>query len=560
VTTPEEFTPPNPDSKNEQSADVARQLVKASFLLSAGNLIGTVVLIAASLLIARLLGPTGYGEFSLTLTLPSFFSLFVDFGAISAIQHFSAFYVSRGDLAKARRLTKNAIYFTVITGFGLSAAVYFSASSLAVVVLHRPDLIPYVQLASSLVISQALFTAITLAFIGWRAPTYSSGMYIVQSVLKLMIAPVLIVLGFGVLGAVTGHILSYSITAIIGMVAIFMVKLRGEIKKSDISQSSQQTLQETANQEKMSWTTAFVADVKEITSYGIPAYLGNGMYQFANNVFILFLLSAFVSNIYIGFYQAAYNVVQPIVMISNALGYSLFAAFSSLSGYNVDVRTPLRYSVTYVSLVLMPLILFVIGASNAIVVTFYGQSFAPSAEIFSYLGIAYLPGALGLTVFPSFLNGVGRTKLSLIVQMSCALTIFVLGPILEILGLHIFGAIYALIVGSLVSALVGTYVIKRYLGASIDFATAARIFLASDISLIAIFALQMIVRLDPIVTFVSDFIVFFGLYVTLIPAIRALKLEDFERLRNSSASLGSIGKIIGIFLRYEMYIVKKFSS
>jgi O-antigen/teichoic acid export membrane protein len=567
----------NPNHNFSQGGmDIAKQSVRSSVVLSAGSLIETVVSVAASLIIARLLGPGGYGAFSLVLTLSILFSIFVDFGAIYAIQHNAAYFVSRGDTTTARRMTRNAILFTLITGSILSAISFLAASQLSVYILHRTSLTFFVQITSPLILAQALFTAITLAFLGWGSPGYTSGLNILQPVLKLLLAPLLIILGFGVLGALVGHVVSYVITAIIGVGAIYFLKLRSQTLKTpkltsmpDSSGSKASLASEKSgpsadsrlhsNAQRSSFSY-FVSDVKEITRYGVPAYIGNGIYQFATASFVLFLLSAFVPNAAIGYYSAAYNAAQAVAVISSAIGLSLFSAFSSLGGINADVRSPLRYSVTYVSLVLLPLALFAIGASNAIMVTFYGASYAPATPIFSFLVLSYMPGALGLTIFPSFFNGIGKTKLTLVIQLASSLVILSLAPALELEGWGIPGVLYSLIAASVFSAIVGTYLVRHYLNTSIDFGAAARIFLTSDICFLTIYVLQMFTHFSHVLTLSTDFIVYFGIYLTLLPIMRAVTLGDFERLKEATGSLGAIKKIMDLLLGYEIYLMKKTGS
>ncbi len=546
------------------SEEVARRSVRSSLLLTAGNFGQAIILIIASLIIARLLGPDEYGVYSLALTLSILFSIFVDFGALYAIQRFSAFYLSKGDMVTARRMTKNAILFTLISGSILSTINFILAPGLSSFVLHRAGLTPEVELASVLVVGQSVFTAISLAFLGWGSSAYTSGMSISQSLVKLVTSPLLIILGFGVLGAILGHVLSYVLIALIGCVVLYLTKLTGKIttqtgSKAPESLAVSVVAGNSASEEldPKSTFSYFISDVKEIVRYGMPAYIGNGISQFATASFVLFLLSAFVANAAIGYYQAAYNVAQGIVYVSSAIGYALFNAFSSLDGMRADVQTPFRYSVTYVSLVLMPLVLFSIAASNPIIVTLYGSTYSPSVSIFSYFALYYLPAGLGLTVFSSFFNGIGKTKLTLVVQLTSCAFIFFLAPVLELLGFGITGVLYSLIASSSVSAIVGTLLIRRYANAHIDFQAAARIFLASDVSFLVTYLLQSVIHLPHIEALIFDFVVFFGIYLTLVPLLRALSLGDFERLRASTGSLGVVRKPLDLILRYDIYLVKK---
>jgi stage V sporulation protein B len=564
---------------DHNATTVAKQSVRSSFLLTVSNFIEAVVLAVASLIIARLLGPSNFGVFSLALTVPIFLSLFVDFGAVYSIQRDAAYYVSRGDIAIARRKTKNAILFILFLGLVFSAACFFGASFFASL-LHRSDLAPYIEISSALVISQGIFTAVTLGLLGWGATGYTSAINISQAVVKLILAPLLIILGFGVLGAVTGHVLSYVFAAVFSLVAIYFLKLREGAKiprvpvlfDSNTVQGSNSLAKPISGagisksrssqdfkikRSFVSSLSSFTVDSKEMMRCGMSAFVANSLSQFASITFVLIVLSAFVPNLIIGYYQAAYNIAQGILLVSTAIGYSIFTAFSSLEGLKADVHSAYTYYVKYISLVLIPVVLFSIGASNALIATLYGDNYVPAGVLLSLLALSYLPSALGQTVFASFFNGIGKTKFTLLLRFTSSIIVFILAPAFELVGLGVGGVIYSLIVANLGSTLIGVYLARHYTNSHIDLQAGARIFFVSDISFLAIYVLQTVTHLTHGQTLIIDFVVFFGLYLTLLPMLRAIDLKDFERLKSSTDSLGYMSKPFNLILSYEIYLTKK---
>jgi stage V sporulation protein B len=408
-----------PANNSYDNLGVARQSVKSSFLLTVGNFSQTIILAITSFIMARLLGPANYGAYSLAITVPLLFSIFVDFGAVYAIQRNASYYISKGDIATAKRMTNNAIIFTFFSGTLLSVLSFIGSSFLSSTLLHRISLTPYVEIASSLILTQALLTAATTAFLGWGSPGYSAALNILYSVLKLVLIPLLIISGFGLFGAILGYSLSYTVAAIIGCLAIYFIKLRDKIQGQhgelgNEGATSVYALNLSGLRKRIGFgISSFVSDVREIINYGVPAYLGRGISQFAGGSFVFFILSAFVPNEIVGFYQAANNIAVPLSIVSTSIGFSLFSAFSSLDAMRVNMQMPFRYSVNYVSLILMPLIFFSFGASNALVDSLYGLRYAPTSSIFSLLILSYLPNALGFGVFGWFFNGLGKTKLTL---------------------------------------------------------------------------------------------------------------------------------------------------
>jgi O-antigen/teichoic acid export membrane protein len=548
-----------------KTAEVARKSARSSLLLTSGNLLQAVILAIVSFIIARLLGPQDYGIYSLALTPPLLFSIFVDLGAVYSIQRNAAYYISKGEISTARRMTRNAILFTLLTGSILALVSFSAASLLASTLLHRPSLTPYIEIASAVVLAQAIFVAATTAFLGWGSPGYTGGLNVLYSILKLGLITPLIVLGFGVVGAVVGYTSSYIVAAVIGLTAIYLAKLRVGITKERIGTEGapkvplSEFYPASGGKESMSSISYFVADVREILRFGIPAYIGGGVFNFAINSFVLIVLSAFVSNEVVGYYQAAYNIITPISIVSMALGFSLFTAFASLDGMKADLNRPFKFSVTYSSLFLMPLVFFAIGASKAVVVVLYGSSYAPASATLILLALYLLPGAFGPAIFAAFFNGIGRTRLTLVFQLGASAIVFILAPTFGFLGLGLDGVIYSLIASGVVQAIVGTYLVMHYTHTHMEFQGVVRIFFASGLCFLAIFFVQSVIHLSPLTTLGVDLLVFLALYLTLIPALRAITVFDVERLEVSTGSLGPLRKPVRLIFRYETFMIKKTS-
>jgi O-antigen/teichoic acid export membrane protein len=545
-----------------QSVDVAKRSVSSTILLSVGNFVQTGLLAVVSIVMARLLGPETYGEYNLAITPPLLFSIFVDFGAIYSVQRYASYYVSKGEFATARRMTRSAITLTLLTGSILTVVSLLASYSLSAIMLHRPSLAPYVEIASSVILTQTLFVCITIAFLGWNSPAYTSGLNILYAVLKFAVIGALLILGFGLFGAVVGYAISYSLAAIVGATTLYFVKLRETPAARnppffhEAGSSARSAMEELAGkQHKSSWII-FFEDVKKILHFGVPAYIGGSVSQFATTSFVLIVLAAFVSNGEIGFYQAAYNVALPITIVATAIGFSLFSAFASLDGIQVDVFKPFRLAAKYVAIVMVPLVFFAIGASNAIVVTFYGSSYEASGSIYSLIALSILPLAVGPDIFTSFFNGIGKTKLTLVLQLIGSAVILTLAPAFGFLGLGVRGIIYSLIASSVIFAAVGSYLVKRYANSSIDFHAAGRILLVSAMCLLAMYIIQVSVHLLPYLLLVLDFGVFFGLYLTLLPILRALTPVDLQRIGISTSSLGLLRSLTSLVLRYETLLMK----
>ncbi len=546
--------------------EVAKQSVRATFILTTGNVVSTGILTVTVLIIARLLGPSNYGQYTLALVIPNFLQLLAGVGVNAAVTRYSAFHISKGELETARRMTKNAILFLLFFGLLLSALNYLGAGFFSSTILHRPELTPYLEIASIFVVGQALLQCVIAAFIGWNLTGYASASTISQSALKLLVSPTLVLLGFGVLGAVFAHVASYLIVGSFAGVAIFVLRLKSNSKshgpgndfiEDRIRQVKSQENIVVANIQPAIEGHLFFSDIKEMIRYGLPAFAGSVASLLSGQFYIVIILATITTNITIGHYQAALNVTQTIALISSAVALSLFPAFARLDGMNVDIRLAFTYSVKYVSLVLTPLVFFLLGTSSVLIGVFYGAAYSPAADYMNVLALSYLPLALGLTVMPPFFNGIGKTRLTMVMLLAGAATVIVLAPVLGvILGLGVDGLILSLIISNLLSSLIGVYFAKKYADARIDYRIGARIFVASYVCFGALFFLSML-GFGKYVSLPIDILAFFGLYLTLVPVLRVVSKEDLNRLKISASGLGFISKVLNPILWYENFLIEK---
>jgi O-antigen/teichoic acid export membrane protein len=84
---------------------------------------------------------------------------------------------------------------------------YFGTATIAITVLNRPELAPFLRLASLMIVFQAIFDSTNNSFIGQDLMQYSAGIQIMQAVLKGTFGPAFVLIGLGVTGAVLGYVL-----------------------------------------------------------------------------------------------------------------------------------------------------------------------------------------------------------------------------------------------------------------------------------------------------------------------------------------------------------------
>jgi len=352
-----------------------------------------------------------------------------------------------------------------------------------------------------------------------------------QSILRLVLSPLLILVGLGVFGALTGHVVSFLAAGFVGTVILYAAKLRGP---------------------KGGAGSNFLTDVRKMLKFGLPLYAGTLISGLAL-YYVTIILAAIANNTVFGFFQTAMDFLAPVTLVSTALVNALLPAFASVDGMGGNVQAAFRHAYKFVAFLLTPVIFFLVSSSGPLVAVLYGVSFLGSASYLQLLALAYLPVAFGYTVHSVFFNGFGRTKLTMLMNLSGALTLLVCAPLFSILlDLGINGLIYATFLSYAVGWIVGTAFAHKYLGATLDFrANGAVLF----ISAIACAGTLLVPKVSDVLTVLLSLLVFAGIYITLAPLTRAVNNQDLDIVEGAFGVSGPFRPLVAPVLRYERLII-----
>jgi O-antigen/teichoic acid export membrane protein len=515
------------------SITVAQASAKGTLILFVGNLVSTGVVTIATIIIARLLGPGGYGIYTLAFVVPSILLLFVGFGVSTAVTRYVAYSLSTGDIARAASMTRTAVIFSLFFGLFLSAINLIAAPYFVVVFLHRPELVQYTQISSLFVVAVAVSQCSISALIGWGSMVQVGAFTVLQSFLKLALGAGLVVAGFGAFGAIVGHVGSYMIQAGIIALAIYLVRIR--------SSSGQ--------------PNHFFKDIRTMVGYGLPLFTGTIVLGLASQ-YATVILAAVVTNTVIGYYQAALNVIVPIGVISSAIANVLFRSFAELHGLEEDISLAFEYAVKYVSLFLTPIAFFILAAAGPLFELFYGPAYSPGILLLELVAISYLPVAIGLTVLPSFLNGIGKSRFTMLISITGAVS-FVLASLVFVVSLNLGaeGIILALLISNLATVIPGLLLCVRYLEVRISLRPLLGIFLAGLVAWLVVDLLPL-GGLLTIETLVIDSLVYLVAYMILVPIFFGVDGDDLVRLSIAAETMGPLRKVFGAFLAFERMILQ----
>jgi O-antigen/teichoic acid export membrane protein len=344
----------------------------------------------------------------------------------------------------------------------------------------------------------------------------SSMIPVLQSASKLITSISLVIAGFSVLGAVSGHLIGYLAAGISGLLLI-----RGYVSRRARGSLS------------------------SLLGYGVPLYLSSIIAMVANQYLIMLLSSS--PDFEIGNYYAALSLSSALGVIASPIGSSLLPAFSTV--LDEGVERMFKLSVKYSSILIVPLAASVVIFSPDIVRILFGRRYSLSPLYLSMLSINYLLVGLGSLSIGPFLSSLGRTEKILTITASNAL-FFIISSSILIKFFGIPGLIAAQILSNLISLSLGLLIIRSF-NASIDLRSSASVYISSFIPSVPVLILGSFIASPVRIILLPIYLL---LYISLLPLI-SLKQRDLDLLREMASRMGVLKRAADLILSYEERIM-----
>jgi O-antigen/teichoic acid export membrane protein len=508
--------------------DVMEDFAKGGFTLFVGNSAASIILAVGSIVVSRLIGPEGLGLYALSLAIPTILLSLIDFGINPAVTYYSTKLRVEGRPDLLSEALKAAYVNRVSVGFVVALASFLSSNHIAAL-LNRPEASKLIQISSLLIFVQSLFNLNNSAFLGLEKIGSYSKSLIVQSVAKLLLSPILVLVGLGVSGALLGHVGSFVLASTLGCLALYRYY-------SSLGKPTQDSLAE---------------NLKMMMRYGIPLYLSTILSVIITQ-FRTLILAFFVSDAEIG----NFSVVLTLASMMNVLIFplsALFPAFSRLKSES-ELRKMFTICVKYATLFIVPATIAVMVLSKEIVYTLYGRAFTLAPQFLTLYLIQFLYVAGGLVVLTYLFSGVGKTGIIFRAEL---IDIGLFLPLATLLTMYyrVEGMIISSLIAYLAALLYTLFAAVNELKVSIDYKASSLIVSAALIAATPTLVLHTL-KLGNLLTLVVGALLYFTTYITLLPLIGALDENDVENLRQLASKLGLLRPISEPILNYVKKLVE----
>ena len=517
---------------------VAEEATRGSFFLISGTAFATIILAISSIMIARILNPELYGQYSLVIVIPQIIFLFTDLGISQGTTKFVADAQFSGEKGQVAKIIKHGLILRMMMGVLLFFATYYFADVLASFLLQRPELGFYVRISSISILFQVIFTTATSAFVGMDKTEYNAVTTNIQAISKTVAQIGFALLGFAVAGAVLGHAFSFLFGGIIGIALLFVL-----LRK---------------NREALLCKYSFTENSRQLLKYGAPLYasvLLVGLIPFYQNI----ILALFVTNSDIGNYRAAINFAALLTVFSIPITTVMLPAFSRLGSATSD-KMKLFFKLTnkYVTLIILPIAVLIILLSKEILQIVYGSEFQSAPYFLALYCLLYLLVGFGNLTLLSFYNGIGETKITMRVSLITFTILVFLSPLLtQFYGVE--GLIVAFLLASVAGQTYSAFFATRKYKLEFDTRAILKIYLISGLSSIPVILIKFF-------TFPSMLSVLFGgllylfIYITAIPAFKTLNLIETKKAVEVIQNVRFLSAAAKPVLKYQEKILVKIES
>ena len=513
----------------DKAFEMGKTSATGSFQLLIGVATSTIIMAAGALILGKLLTSDELGLYGIVLVPSTLINLVRDWGINSAMTKYIATLRASDKDEEIHDVIIAGLTFEVASGLALSFLSLLLASFIATFAFHRPESARYIAIVSVSIISGALLAASQAGFVGFERMRLYSFTQICQSIVKVAVGITLVILGYGVLGAVIGYTLSYVAAAFIGLATFYFLLIR-PLRRKATRNSITKTL-------------------RTMLNYGVPLSIASILGGVLAQIYA-FMIIPLTTNAMYGNYTIALYFSVLLTFVTTPIATVLFPAFAKLDPHNEHelLKNVFASSVKYASILLVPFTMAIMVLSGPMIGTLYGGKYPYGPFFLTLYVISNLFVVFGSLSSGSLLSGLGETNI-LMIQSIITLVIGIpLGVVLiPILG--ITGLIIATIVSGVPSMFWGLYWIWKHYEAKADFKSSAKILAASAIAAILAYLPTIFLNTAYWIKLVIGLIIFLAAYIFGAPIIGAVSLTDINNLRTMFSSMTILSKIINIPLK-----------
>lgn len=510
----------------KESMGIGKKAATTASAALLGRIITILIAGIAFILVARILGPSQYGIYAVSVAVASFFISTSDFGIGTTFSKFIGEYSVRHDSGKIAELIANGYVLVVAFGLLCTLLVFALSGLVASYALHNASYAIVLQVAAFAIVTSVLYGASYSALVGFGLGRQLWTEVAIQVTVQALVSISLALLGLGAIAPIIGLILGFLAG---GMFGLYVILGRVDILGAEVSFK------------KMRWILGFAS----------PLAVSNTVSNIAANI-PLVTLGVFVDASIVGAVGVVQRASGVVGVISDSIGAAIvpmFAAHIVQSARNQRPGALYNYAV-YVALVLIaPMMLYLALLSTPFTITVFSSAYAQASPYIAIMSIGVLlgiAGAYAMNLLTSSNKVVLITKCTALAAAAQLVALFVLVPALGGIG----AVLQMFVVTPLAITAIFLYAARKELGIKLNIARILRVLIASAVSATFILPLTWLFGSAYILLLIAAGIEQAALYPPLLALTRAVKRRDLDTITEVTAKIPLVGLAVRIATAY----------
>jgi len=500
----------------------SKALRSGSFFVSS-KVISAVITLLLLVFLARELKPVDYGLYTIVIALYTLLGMGGNFGMGTALRKkLSEKGVSN---ERKRELVANGFAIAWLMSFVIMVVGIAISGFLAVNVYHDPGIYYPIIIAAVCVFLSVLFNLSIATLVGLGSARHSSIGNMVYAVSQAIFVIALVLLGYGVFGAVLGLAISLLIGFVYAMLMI--LKTIGIVIPKLAHKAS-----------------------KELAKFSIPVVTSNIAVSGTTSLAIL-LLGVFATSAVVGSYGAAYKLGRFFELMMTSMTFVILPAFSyTLTSESIGNRIGSIYSnsIYYAFVALLPILAYGVATTKPLTRLLFGSAYVGAPLYFAFIAIGTVISLIGSFAGVLIISN-GDTKRFMKYQLAVVLLevvlLAILVPYIKAIGALI--AVFA--IGPIFMDLLYIKALKSQFSIKIEWKRLSRLALSTLMLFFVLFAATIALHYSR-VSVLTNIIIALALYPPILVATRAIEKRNIDFIAESMAKIKQLKRLSAIAIRY----------
>lgn len=386
------------------------KIARGSIIILLGSLIFRVGGFIYRFSMATLLGPAGYGIFTLILPIIAVLQLSAEGGIPPAIAKYIAHYDAQGNNAMVKQIIKTSFKLVITLGIILSIIIYIMAEPIANF-FHNPAAVFPIQCVSLITPFSVIVGELKGVFQGYYEMNYINVTKAFEQSFTIIFAVLLVLANFYIAGAVIGTAIGYMITGLAAFIIFrkyIWVRLKAKHENNHILDAEGVAV----TGEKLTFRRE-LSLVKMLFFFSIPVYLTSLGELFMYDIGT-WIIGYYMPSEWVGYYGIGSPIARIPLMISMAVATAVLPATAAALGSDNRnmLNTYVNQAFRYVTIVVLPTSLGIAVLANPLLSLLF-PGYEPGTGALQILAV----GMLFFTIYmvsASVAQGIGKPIIPMI--------------------------------------------------------------------------------------------------------------------------------------------------